>query len=72
VQTNIVVFALAPEAPDAAALVTEARARGVWVNALGTRTIRALTHRDVTGTQCAKAAEILAQCAQGRISPART
>jgi threonine aldolase len=72
VQTNIVVFTLTPEAPDAAALVAEARARGVWVNALGPRTVRALTHRDVTGTQCAQAAEVLAQCAQGRVSPART
>jgi threonine aldolase len=67
VQTNIVVFALAPEAPDAAALVAAARARGVWVNALGSRTIRALTHRDVTREQCAAAAEVLLQCAEGRL-----
>jgi len=66
VQTNIVVFALAPDAPDAAALVAAARARGVWVNALGSRTIRALTHRDVTREQCASAAEILVQAAEAR------
>ena len=47
VQTNIVVFTLAPDAPDAPALVAAARSRGVRVNALGARTIRALTHRDV-------------------------
>ena len=70
VQTNIVVFALAPEAPDAAALVAAARGRGVWVNALGARTIRALTHRDVTRAQCAEAAEILVQSAEGRQGPA--
>ena len=66
VQTNIVVFALAPEAPDAATLVAAARARGVCVNALGSRTVRALTHRDVTREQCASAAEVLAQAAEAR------
>ena len=68
VQTNIVVFALTADAPDAAALVAAARARGVWVNALGARTIRALTHRDVTREQCAAAAEVLLQCAEGQQS----
>jgi len=63
VQTNIVVFALAPGGPDAAALVAAARARGVQVNALGPRTIRALTHRDVTRAQCAGAADILVAAA---------
>ena len=66
VQTNIVVFSLAAGAPDAAALVAAARARGVWVNALGARTIRALTHRDVTREQCAAAAEVLLQSAEVR------
>jgi threonine aldolase len=61
VQTNIVVFALAADAPDAASVVAGARARGVWVNALGARTIRALTHRDVSRAQCLAAAEILLQ-----------
>jgi len=64
VQTNIVVFTLTPAAPDAAALVAAARARGVWVNALGSRTIRALTHRDVTRDQCMVAAEVLVQAAE--------
>jgi threonine aldolase len=64
VQTNIVVFALPPEAPDAAALVAAACAAGVRVNALGPRTIRALTHRDVTRAQCAQAAEILRHAAE--------
>jgi threonine aldolase len=69
VQTNIVVFSLAPGAPDAAALVAAARGRGVWVNALGARTIRALTHRDVSRAQCLEAAGILAQCAEGGQGP---
>ena len=64
VQTNIVVFTLAPQAPDAPALVAAARAAGVWVNALGPRTIRALTHRDVTREQCIGAADVLRHAAE--------
>ena len=59
VQTNIVVFALGPEGPDAATVVAQARARGVLVNALGERTIRALTHLDVDAAQCGQAADEL-------------
>jgi threonine aldolase len=62
VQTNIVVFMLAPDAPDAATVVARARARGVLVNALGARTIRALTHLDVSTAQCLRAADLLAEC----------
>ena len=61
VQTNIVVFMLGPEAPDAATLVAQARARGVLVNALGARTIRALTHLDVSSAQCSRAGDVLAE-----------
>jgi len=61
VQTNIVVFTLAPNAPDAATVVAQARARGVLVNALGVRTIRALTHLDVSAAQCSRAADVLAE-----------
>ncbi len=60
VQTNIVVFRLIEGAPDASALVAALRARGVLVNALGPRTIRLLTHRDVSRADCNEAAEILA------------
>jgi len=63
VQTNIVVFRLAPGAPDAATFVATARAAGVLVNALGACTIRALTHLDVDRAACEAAAERLARCA---------
>jgi threonine aldolase len=63
VQTNILVFGLAPEAPDAMAIVTKARERGVLINAFGPRTIRAVTHLDVSRDQCAKAADILVELA---------
>ncbi|HEX7437230.1 MAG TPA: threonine aldolase family protein [Caldimonas sp.] len=66
VQTNIIVFRLAADGPDAAAVVAAARERGVWVNALGPRTIRALTHRDVTRAQCVTAGAVLVQAVEGR------
>jgi len=59
VQTNIVVFQLAPGAPDAATLVARARQRGVLLNAFAARTVRAVTHLDVNGEQVARAAAIL-------------
>ena len=68
VQTNILVFGLAPDAPDAMALVAKARERGVLINALGPRTIRAVTHLDVSRDQCARAADVLVELASG--SPA--
>jgi threonine aldolase len=56
VQTNIVVFHLKAGAPDAAAVVAAARARGVLLNAFGPRTVRAVTHLDVSAAQCEQAA----------------
>jgi threonine aldolase len=60
VQTNIVVFHLAEGAPDAATVVARARTRGVLLFPFGPRTLRAVTHLDVTRTQCAEAGDILA------------
>jgi threonine aldolase len=58
-QTNILVFELAREAPDAATVVASARERGLLIFDFGPRTVRAVTHLDVTREQCARAAEIL-------------
>jgi threonine aldolase len=67
VQTNIVVFHLDPDAPDAATVVARAKARGVLVMAFAPRTVRAVTHLDVTRAQCAHAADVLAAAvADGR------
>jgi threonine aldolase len=63
-QTNILVFTLEDSAPDAATLVTRARERGLLLFAFGPRTLRAVTHLDVTREQCARAAEILVQLAE--------
>ncbi|HET7029000.1 MAG TPA: GntG family PLP-dependent aldolase [Candidatus Limnocylindrales bacterium] len=59
VQTNIVVARLAAGAPDAASVVARALERGVRIVALGPRTIRAVTHLDVTRDQVAAAAQVL-------------
>lgn len=59
VQTNIVVFRLAPGAPDAATLVAQARERGVLLNAFAGRTVRAVTHLDVNEAQVQRAGEVL-------------
>jgi threonine aldolase len=65
VQTNIVVFDLAPDAPAAEALASAARLRGVLMFPFGTRRIRLVTHLDVTRVQCERAAEILLDLIDG-------
>lgn len=64
VQTNIVVFDLPDDAPDAATFVARARASGVLVNAFGPRRIRIVTHLDVDRPMCERAAELLADAAR--------
>jgi len=59
VQTNIIVFNVTADAPDAPAIVERARDRGVLVIAFGPRTIRLVTHLDVSRSQCEQAADIL-------------
>jgi threonine aldolase len=65
VQTNIIVFKLAADAPDAATVVERARSRGLLLFAFGARAVRAVTHLDVTRAQCGKAAEILLEAIEG-------
>jgi len=66
VQTNIIVFGLAADAPDAATVVARARERGVLIFAFGPRTIRAVTHLDVSREQCERAADILVELVERR------
>ena len=61
VQTNIVMFHLAEGAPDADTVVTRARERGVLVIAFGPRTVRAVTHLDVSVEECDRAAAALVE-----------
>jgi threonine aldolase len=64
VQTNIVIFRLAEGAPDAATMVARAREKGVLLFAFGPRTLRAVTHLDVTRAQCVEAGDVLAAIAE--------
>jgi threonine aldolase len=66
VQTNILVFRLTPDAPDAHAVVARARERGLLIFAFDARTIRAVTHLDVSREQCERAAAILVALAEER------
>ena len=65
VQTNILVFGLAADAPDAPTVVARAKERGVLIFAFGPRTIRAVTHLDVSKQQCERAAEVLLEAVGG-------
>ncbi|HEX6878141.1 MAG TPA: threonine aldolase family protein [Nocardioidaceae bacterium] len=56
VDTNIVVV----DVPDAAAVVAAARAAGVLVGAVGSRTVRMVTHLDVSQAQAKEAAGVMA------------
>lgn len=58
-QTNILMFHLTPDAPDAASFVARAGERGLLVFAFGPRTVRAVTHLDVSRDQCERAAELV-------------
>lgn len=60
VQSNIVIFRMGEGAPDAAAIVVRGQAAGVLVSAFAARTVRAVTHLDVSREQCRRAADLLA------------
>jgi len=65
VQTNIVVFHLTDAAPATADIVARAKERGVLVSVFGPRTLRVVTHLDVTAAQCREAGEVLAGAIAG-------
>jgi threonine aldolase len=66
VQTNIVIFRMAEGAPDAATVVARAKEKGVLVGAFAARTVRAVTHLDVSRDQAKRAAEVLAGAVAAR------
>src|SRR4051794_3249465 len=66
VQSNIVIFRMEEGAPDAAAIVARAQELGVLVSAFGERTVRAVTHLDVSRDQCRHAADLLAEVIERR------
>jgi threonine aldolase len=66
VQSNIVIFRMEEDAPDAATIVARAQEKGVLVSAFGARTARAVTHLDVSRDQCRRAADLLAEVIERR------
>ncbi|MGI8999586.1 MAG: beta-eliminating lyase-related protein, partial [Candidatus Limnocylindria bacterium] len=68
VPTNIVVFELVERrgVPDATSFVERCRERGVLLNAFGPRTVRAVTHLDVSADDCRAAAKVMRAVADGR------
>jgi threonine aldolase len=58
-ETNIVVFELGDGLPDAATVVARAAKRDVHVMAFGPRTVRAVTHLDISRAECEHAADVL-------------
>jgi threonine aldolase len=66
VQSNIVIFRMEEGAPDAATVVARAKEKDVLVSAFAARTVRAVTHLDVTREQCRHAGEVLASVAAPR------
>ena len=65
VQTNIVIFRLPAPMMDAPTLVARARERGVLVSAFAARTVRAVTHMDVSREQVARAGQVLREILGG-------
>jgi threonine aldolase len=65
VATNIVVFDLADAAAvrDAPSFVATCAEHGVLLNAVGPRTVRAVTHLDVDAAACRRAAEVMRRVA---------
>jgi threonine aldolase len=66
VQSNIVIFRMEEGAPEAATIVARAQEKGVLVSAFAVRTVRAVTHLDVSRDQCRRAAELLAEVIETR------
>jgi threonine aldolase len=66
VQSNIVIFRMAEGAPDAATVVARAKEQGVLISAFASRTVRAVTHLNVSASQARRAAEVLVAAVAGR------
>jgi threonine aldolase len=61
VQTNIIILNLDNDAPDAPEIAARAKDNGVLVSVFGPKKLRAVTHLDVSRSDCNRAAEALAR-----------
>jgi threonine aldolase len=67
VETNIIIFGTAV---DAVPVVSQLKERGVLASAVGPRSIRLVTHADVSTAECHRAAEVIAAVAAGALAAA--
>jgi threonine aldolase len=72
VETNIVVFDISATGLAPADVSAQLRARGVLINSINQRCLRAVTHYDVDRAQCAAAVEAVAECAAAHIAAVKT
>jgi threonine aldolase len=63
IDTNIVIFEVAPELGTAAAFCARLRDVGVWMYTTAPQRIRAVTHMDVSRKQIERAAKIVQETA---------
>jgi threonine aldolase len=66
VDTNIVIFKIAPQLGTAAEFTAKLREQGVLMYDVGRHRIRAVTHLDVTLEQVRSAGELISEIAVGR------
>ena len=72
VDTNIVVFDISASGLAPADVSTHLRRRGVLMNAINQRCLRAVTHYDVDRAQCAQAVEAVAETMSASMAAAKT
>jgi threonine aldolase len=72
VATNIVIFDVSATGIPPAEISARLKQRGVLMNAINDRSVRAVTHYDVDRAQCAAALEAVAESVQASIATAKT
>ena len=72
VDTNIVVFDISASGLAPADVSTQLRRRGVLINAINQRCLRAVTHYDVDRAQCAQAVEAVSESMSASMAAAKT
>jgi threonine aldolase len=72
VETNIVVFDVSATGHAPADISARLRERGILMNAINDRCVRAVTHYDVTRAQCAEALAAVAETLAVTVSSAKT
>ena len=72
VDTNIVVFDISASGMAPADVSAHLRRRGVLINAINQRCLRAVTHYDVDRAQCAQAVEAVSESISANMAAAKT